>query len=588
MSLGKHFINGVSDPILRALRGKLYHDPQLRLIAQEKVIYRQPSPDAPNKVLIVAGGGSGHEPAYAGYLGEGMLDIAVAGNVFASPSASQIVAALRGVESPAGYLMVVKNYTGDKLNFGLAAEKAKASGKKVKVVFVGEDVSVEDNPLVGQRGLAGVVMVLKIAGAMAAAGASLDEMAEAAQRVADRMATAAVSLDRCSVPGRSQQESLPYEDIEYGMGIHNEPGVKRENLGSLEETVRKVTEMITSRRSTGWQPVPGQDVTLVVNNLGGLSVLEQDIVAEEVIRQLRQKGLKIARLMVGTFLTSLDGPGFSVTIMESDEQTCKLLDMATSAPAWPHQISKPAEAPDAQLVASISEPIDASHNTTTDNDGYAVARSVLTRIIDSINVATVEDEPLITKYDMIAGDGDCGETLLSGVKELKEVFAKTDYETMTLDKVFHLAATASENGMGGTSGAIYAIFLNAVSSSISDILSAGDENLNLNAPAILKRALGSALQELCRYTRAREGHRTLMDALIPFVGAFGAEGNDLKAAYECAKKGAEATGQMEAVMGRASYVSKDVLAEQGVVPDPGALGVVSVLRGICIGLDIDV
>ncbi|KAF2492526.1 Dak1-domain-containing protein [Lophium mytilinum] len=579
MSLGKHFINDVTNPVERALRSMLLHDTALRLIESEK-------------------GGAGHEPAHAGFLGEGMLDICVSGNTFASPSASQVFAGVKSLPSPQGTLMIVKNYTGDKLNFGLAAEKAKAIGKRVNVVFVGDDVAVEGNGLVGRRGLAGVAFVHKVAGALASSGADLDSTTAIAQKVADQMATVGVSLDRCSVPRRGEQEPLPFDQLEYGMGIHNEPGVRRARIPSLSETVTRVLQMLTKKRSISWTPTTTQCLAVMVNNLGGLSVLELNVVTQEVVRQLRKDGLQIRRLLMGTFVSSLNGPGFSVTLLEVDPQIEMLLDAPTTAPAWPKIISPISiSAADDQIIHEAdTEAVPVSEGTPL----LPVSSALITTIIQSIVSSVFTSEPLITHYDTIAGDGDCGETLLNGANALLTEFSNPTSPTLSLPTVFHTIATVIERSMGGTSGAIYAIFLNAVSTALAKTSTSTDfrktappsppmspstgPQSQLSYSIIIASAFRSGLTELCKYTSARKGHRTLMDALIPFVDVF-EESGDLIRAGNAAREGAEGTRSMKALLGRASYVGESAFeGEKGGIPDPGALGVVSVVDGVCKGL----
>ncbi|KAJ4174413.1 Dihydroxyacetone kinase 2 [Fusarium falciforme] len=572
MTLGKSFISGVSSPVERGLRSCILHDPSLSLIASEKVLYRRRDPQD-DKVVLLSGGGSGHEPAHAGYLGEGALDVVIAGEIFASPSASQILTGLQTVKSSKGSLLIVKNYTGDKLNFGLAAEKAKAEGQKVEMVIVGDDVSVEGNTLVGQRGLAGTVFCHKIAGAKATKGASLEDVVAVAKKAASQMATVAASLDRCNVPGRANQESLPVDQLEFGMGIHNEPGVKREKIPSLETTVQKALDIMFTQKANMWQPKPGQRVALMVNNLGGLSVLELGIIADEVVSQLGSRDIKIARSLVGTFVTSLDGPGFSVTLLELDEELEELLDAPTTAPAWPRSIH--GWATDAESVSKRETKVAAAKPNGRET-GVKVPTTLVKSIIDSVAKTTAQDEPKITEYDTLAGDGDCGETLLNGVNGLVKEFQKDDAESLDIGQIFRRTATTAERSMGGTSGAIYAIFLNAVANRLSELATAS------KSPAVaelIKKSLQGGLEELCRYTPARVGHRTLMDALIPFVNAYADKGS-LEGAIAEARKGAEGTRKMAAALGRASYVGQDRFDEEGGIPDPGALGVVSILRGV--------
>ncbi|CAG7555353.1 unnamed protein product, partial [Fusarium equiseti] len=543
---------------------------------KKSVLYRNDKNN--DKVILISGGGSGHEPAHAGYLGEGALDVIIAGEIFASPSASQILTGLQTVKSSKGSLMIVKNYTGDKLNFGLAAEKAKAEGQIVEMVVVGDDVSVQGNSLVGQRGLAGTVFCHKIAGAKAAQGASLDQVVTVARKAASQMATVAASLDRCSVPGRTKQEGLPLDQLEFGMGIHNEPGVKREEISSLETTVKKTLDMIFRPKEHMWQPEKGQRVALMVNNLGGLSVLELGVVADEVVSQLLQKGVRIERSLVGTFVTSLDGPGFSVTLLSLDDQLTELLDAPTTAPAWPRSIH--GWSADAESVSKRETTV-TPPNVIDRKTGVKVPTSIVKILIESVSRTMARDEPRITEYDTLAGDGDCGETLLKGVTGLLKEFQNDNTASIDIGQIFRRTATTAERSMGGTSGAIYAIFLNAVANRLYKLTV---DSPSLGVSELIQEALQSGLDELCRYTPARIGHRTLMDALIPFVKNYTLDGS-LKGALAEARKGAESTRQMAASLGRASYVGQDRFDEEGGIPDPGALGVVSILEGLSEGLD---
>ncbi|KAK6513522.1 hypothetical protein TWF281_005145 [Arthrobotrys megalospora] len=552
MATGKHFINNVDGVVLQGLRSLLSQNGSLRLIEAHRVIYRQPSNSQDPKVILVSGGGSGHEPAHAGYIGNGMLDVCVAGDVFASPSASQILAGIKACKSPKGVLIIAKNYTGDKLNFGLAAQKAQALGIRVNAVFVGDDVSVESNDLVGRRGLAGVVFVHKIAGALAESGASLEQVTTMAQRIAGSLVTVGVSLDRCSVPQRPKQDSLPADSLEYGMGIHNEPGVQRAKIGSLSETIATLQRLLEPHLHAV------KRAAIMVNNLGGLSVLELNVIAQHVRESL--KGYGISRMLVGTFVTSLNAPGFLVTVLPLDDEIETLLNRPTNAPAWQNFVA--AASPGQQIVEVEPTAVNARIS------GVTIEQTVVRKIIDSIYEAVGVDEPLITRYDTIAGDGDCGETLLNGVKAVRSALQNPASD---LSSVFSQVATAVERSMGGTSGAIYSIFLSAVANALASATEC--------SAVELAKALSQGVQELCRFTSARKNHRTLMDALLPFTETF-AETLDFDQSFLAAKAGSDQTRHLPALLGRASYVGKEVWEKEGGIPDPGALGVVSILRGI--------
>ncbi|KAF3936687.1 hypothetical protein ABW19_dt0200291 [Dactylella cylindrospora] len=567
MVLGKHFIGDIKSPVERALKCLLEVNPTLGLIESHKVVYKRSG--KVDKVVLISGGGSGHEPAHAGYIGDGMLDVAVAGDIFASPSAAQILVGLKAVETSKGILMIVKNYTGDKLNFGLAAQKARAEGQDISVVFVNEDASLDAESLVGRRGLAGTIFVHKIAGAAAARGLELSEVVRIAQKVADSVTTVGVSLDRCSVPGRHDQEGLPSNELEYGMGIHNEPGVLRSSLSDLESTVSKVLSYLLSKSS----PIaitPTNKIAVMVNNLGGLSVLELNVIAEEVFSQLSKTkhAFPVVRKFAGTFMTSLDGPGFSVTILKLDDEILSLLDDPTNAPAWPKELPKE-DIPSTSRISQYQPP---AKQPYTSKPHLQVSPSLLTKISTALLEKITIAEPQITKYDTLVGDGDCGTTLLKGVTAIHESFAEGDIDTSDLSTTFEAIAEIVEGTMGGTSGAIYGIFLNAF---VNNLRSPSHEGKPLKQ--ILQFSLSGALQELCTFTLARKGHRTLMDTLIPFVETFEGTG-DLKRAVEEGGKGCEGTKKMQAKLGRASYVSAEQVEKDGGVVDPGALGLKCILE----------
>ncbi|KAF3216894.1 hypothetical protein TWF679_002731 [Orbilia oligospora] len=570
MVLGKHFIGDIKSPVERALKCLLEVNPTLGLIESHKVIYNRSGKT--DKVLLISGGGSGHEPAHAGFVGNGMLDIAVAGDIFASPSAAQILVGLKAIKGTKGTLMIVKNYTGDKLNFGLAAQKARSEGQEVSVVFVNEDASLDAESLVGRRGLAGTVFVHKIAGAAASRGLGLSEVTRIAQKVADSVTTVGVSLDRCSVPGRGGQEGLGGAELEYGMGIHNEPGVLRTNLTDLSSTVSKVLSYLLSPSS----PVSfhKQDtIAVLINNLGGLSILELNVIAQEVLTQLSNspQQFTISRKYIGSFMTSLDGPGFSITILKHDDEILGLLDEQTEVQAWPKQFTDKEYTPVKSRITQYSPP---NKPTYSPNPHLIVPANLLTTISSSLLTKIQSEEPTITKYDTLVGDGDCGTTLLKGVTSINDAFKDGKVDTTDLSTTFESIAEIVESSMGGTSGAIYGIFLNAF---VNNLRNSSDGEEEGSLQTILQKSLSNALRELCTFTLARKGHRTLMDTLIPFVETFQQTG-DLNKAVEEAGKGCEETKKMEAKLGRASYVSHEQVEKDGGVMDPGALGLKCILE----------
>ncbi|KAK6354883.1 hypothetical protein TWF696_004014 [Orbilia brochopaga] len=587
MPLGKHFIQdvaapgeklpeGYKSPVERALKCMVDINPTLRLIESHKVVYNWPTKT--DQVALISGGGSGHEPAHVGFVGNGMLDVAVAGDVFASPSTAQILVGLRTVESSKGTLMIVKNYTGDMLNFGAAAQKRRAEGHDVSVVIVNEDASLDGGSMVGRRGLAGTIFVHKIAGAAAARGNTLDDVTRTAQKVVDSMATVGVSLDRCSVPGRSGQEGLKSGEIEFGMGIHNEPGVLRADIGSLASTVTKVLEYLFSPTSPFPAP-PTSDVSIpvavLINNLGGLSSLELHVIAHEVLRQLSDKSptLTVVRKYVGTFMTSLDGPGFSVTILKLDDELLPLLDDPTAAPSWPKPL--PTDAlPTSSRISKITDTASQKPPFETPSSQVATLPSeTWTSLTTALQSRIRSSEPQITKLDTILGDGDCGTTLLKAATAVHESFqASPESSPPHIAAALWQTAEAVSDSMGGTSGALYSIFLHSLAANLRH--ASQTESLR----AQIAKALRGSLDDLYKFTLARTGDRTLMDALIPFVNTFEQTGGDMAAAVSAAREGCEATKRMEAKAGRASYAKSEHAAGESGVMDPGALGLLCILE----------
>ncbi|KAF7547252.1 hypothetical protein G7Z17_g7867 [Cylindrodendrum hubeiense] len=340
-----------------AVQGFVALHPSLLLNVEQKVIYRN-DPDRLGRVAVLSGGGAGHEPAHAGFVGNQMLDAAVCGAVFASPNAKQIEAGLRAIRSPRGILIVVKNYTGDKLNFTLASERFNIStGVPVKLVIVADDVSIgrSKSALVGRRGLAGTVLVSKISGAASASGLDLDAVATAANFVIANMGTIGVGLDGCDLPGQPHQSRVADDELELGIGIHNEPGSKRiQPRPSLTDLVKEMLANILGedpeRNYLESPPRPEHhDVVLLINNLGSLSNLEIVAITGEVVSRLHTDyDLKPTRVYAGTLLSALNGPGFSITLLSLPKdnslsaKVLEWLDAPTDAIGWPCAITSTA------------------------------------------------------------------------------------------------------------------------------------------------------------------------------------------------------------------------------------------------------
>ena len=283
------------------------------------------------KVARISGGGSGQEPAHGGYVGEGMLDAAVSGAVFTSPTPDQIYEGIKAVATDEGVLMVIKNYTGDVMNFEMAGEMAQMEGIKVAQVVVNDDVAVKDSLYtVGRRGVAGTVFVHKIAGAKAETGASLEEVQAAAQKVIDNVRTMGMAIRPCTVPASGQPGfELSDDEMEVGIGIHGEPGTHREPLKKADEIVDLLLDKILADLDYS-----GKEVAVMINGSGATPLMELFIVNNHVSDVLAEKGIKVYKTLVGEYMTSIEMEGFSISLLRLDDELKELLDAKADTPAF--------------------------------------------------------------------------------------------------------------------------------------------------------------------------------------------------------------------------------------------------------------
>ena len=327
----KKIINAIPDIVAEMLDGVAAAHPEtLRRLEGQSVIVRKEI--RPDKVTLVSGGGSGHEPAHAGYVGTGMLDAAVAGEVFTSPTPDRIKAAIDAVRSDAGTLLIVKNYSGDVMNFEMAAELAETDGVKTRSVIVNDDVAVENSTYTtGRRGIAGTVFVHKIAGALAERGADLDAVAAVAQKVVDNVRSMGFALSPCTVPANGRPGfDLGDGEMEFGLGIHGEPGVRRAPVENADALARNLLSAV-------FDDLPfrsGDRVAVLVNGLGGTPLMELYILNRSVAALCRGRGLTVAKTYVGNFMTSLEMAGASVSLLRLDPELESLLADPSGAPAF--------------------------------------------------------------------------------------------------------------------------------------------------------------------------------------------------------------------------------------------------------------
>ncbi|EIE41048.1 dihydroxyacetone kinase subunit DhaK [Mycoplasmopsis canis UF31] len=325
----KKFINKKENIVEEMLQGLAKTNANLKRVEGFNVLVNKHFDQ--NKVALISGGGSGHEPAHMGFIGNGMLSGAVAGEVFTSPTPDQVEAAINALDSKAGTLLIIKNYTGDKLNFEIAQQLAQSNGKEVETVLVNDDVAVENSTwTIGRRGIAGTVYVHKIAGALAHKGATLQEVKRVAQKVIDNVRSFGVSLNSIYIPTTGKKSfELDEKEIEFGLGIHGEPGIKRETIKSSKEIVQEMIDLILKDYDYN-----NSEVALMINGLGGTPEMELYIVANDAHNYLASKNIKVYQSNVGNFMTSLEMQGVSISLLKLDNELKELLDEKTEVKSW--------------------------------------------------------------------------------------------------------------------------------------------------------------------------------------------------------------------------------------------------------------
>lgn len=480
------------------------------------------------KVALVSGGGSGHEPAHIGFVGKGMLTAAVCGDVFASPSVDAILAGILAVTGPAGCLLIVKNYTGDRLNFGLAAERARAYGLNVSMVIVDDDIALPDLPQA--RGVAGTLFVHKIAGALAESGVDLDTIANAARKVISCTSTIGMSLDTCTVPGSPKEHRIPEGHAELGLGIHGEAGVEQ----IVHSDARSAVAAMVERLQAAMEDKPH---VVLVNNLGGTSILEMSILMHELAQSAIAD--RIVHLVgPAPMMTSLDMRGFSVSVYPADKAELELLSRPVALPAWPGVTAvRPVNVralPDGLTPIS---PLPSRHDAT---------RQFLLACCNLL----IDAEKDLNALDAKSGDGDTGSTLAGAARALIQALDRLPLSDHT--QLFRAIGQELSQTMGGSSGVLLAIFFAAAGDGASSGLS-------------IREALKAGLARMQEIGGAQIGDRTMVDALSPALDALDAS---IGAASKAARDGANLTATLvRARAGRAAYINAKQL--EGHI-DPGA------------------
>ena len=565
----KKLINHPAAVVEEMVEGLVAVYPGLRRLAGQTVLVRAEIPDRTTRqVAVISGGGSGHEPAHAGYVGRGMLSAAVAGDVFTSPSPDAVLAAIRATAGPAGVLLIIKNYTGDRLNFGLAAELARADGIAVETVLVADDVALAaSTEHAGRRGLAGTILVHKIAGALAESGAALAAVAAAARAAAGAVRTMGLALSSCTVPAAGRPGfTLAEAEIELGLGIHGEPGVRRGPLEPADVLVDRLLDAVLADLGLAL----GARVVLLINNLGATPPMELAVVARRAMAVLEGRGFAVERAYLGTFLSALDMAGASLTVLPVDDERLAHLDAPTDAPAWPNAAAQPRRRTQLPMEAPLPSRPAISQVPTRPRTpvGLALESAILTA-----TQALIEAAPRLTEMDQAVGDGDLGISLERGSRAVQQ--ALPTYPLDDPAAALHALAVTLQRTLGGTSGPLYAAFFLRASASLGP---AAADDAQTWATAF--RAGCAAIAEL---GGAAPGDRTMLDALLPAAAALqdgvssrrtGADA--LRSAADAAAEGVRATAGMLPRRGRSSYLGDRVLGH----PDPGAEAVAVVLNAL--------
>lgn len=591
MAETKYFLNSTDSLVRESIDGTLALNPNLvRLdgypaikVILDRTRYEDiQKSETSTPVAVVCGGGSGHEPAFLAYAGQGMLSAAVCGDLFASPSESAVLAALRNSITASGALVVVLNYTGDRLNFGAAVEGIKMeTGFDCRMVIVADDVALRQRQTskAGARGLSGAMLVLKCAGAVAAAGKPLDDVEAMAQLVNRNVTTMGCSLTECNLPGRKVSEHrLGANEMEMGLGAHGEPGVYRQNIEDLNSIVKTLVKRVAcvGEFEDEIQKVhPGDDVVVLINNMGGVTQLEMGSIVHSVMSVMKEElSVNILRIYSGIFLSSLDMKGFSISLLrlpegDGKEALLEALDAPTEAPGWRF---KPIVHPMTSVVPMKPKPEQDKEKSLTDLDTSETMKLV-EEMIHAACTAIISSADSLNELDRQIGDGDTGDTFRTGAERILSNTKVTGAKSLRM-AIFEIADIAGKD-MGGSSGALLKIFFFAFATAIhghgwtmTDVC----------------QGIQMGVEKMTFYGGAKKGDSTMMDALIPLSEAFAEavkQGSSPRQAskrmLQAAREGCDTTRELIAKAGRASYVPEE--AQVGVT-DPGAEACVIIMNAM--------
>ncbi|QQZ59346.1 dihydroxyacetone kinase subunit DhaK [Paenibacillus sonchi] len=576
----KKIINQPETLVREMGSGMVMAHPELAFDRKYKIIAKKALNG--DKVTLISGGGSGHEPAHAGFVGLGMLDAAVCGDVFASPSQIQVYQALRSSAGSKGALLIIKNYSGDMMNFQNAAQLAREDGIAVDYVKVEDDIAVEDSLYtVGRRGVAGTLFVHKVAGAAAEAGLSLEEVKRAAQHAADRVRSIGFAFTSCTVPAKGTPTfQLAEDEMEYGVGIHGEPGIRREKVVSAGELAGRMISALLNSLQLG--EAGGQEVAVLVNGFGATPLQELYVLNHAVMRELSERGITVRRTLVGNYMTSIDMAGASVTLLKLDDELNQWLSAPCDTPALritgplePVHYADPLERQAESGEVSYTNETDPAHAVIRDE---RLSTANIIYLVDQMSEVIITNEVPFCELDAHAGDGDFGMSVAKGFRQLKSEWHDL-LENHATDTGSFLQACSLiiMEHCGGASGPIWGSAFRAAGKSAGNKTS-----LSIQEVADLLSAAVKGIQDTGERSFGRGavvGDKTLIDALVPCAEAWqssAAQNDTLHTAFmkaaQAAVQGAKSTEGIVARMGRAGTVGERSIG----YPDAGAyaLGVI--------------
>ena len=551
--------------------------PELEFVKRYKIIKKREQ--NADKESLISGGGSGHEPAHAGFVGKGMLDAAVCGDIFASPSQIQIYQAIKETAGNAGTLMIIKNYSGDMMNFKNAARLAEEDGISVEYVKVDDDIAVQDSLYtVGRRGVAGTVLVHKVAGAAAEKGYSLKQVKAYAENAVLNTRSIGFAFTSCTVPVKGTPTfSIAENEIEYGVGIHGEPGVSREVMMTADELSKRMTDSLVKELGLS----ENDEVTVLVNGFGGTPLQELYLFLNSTAKILDEYKIKIYRSFAGNYMTSIDMSGASLTFMKMNSELKSLLDAESDAPAF--KVNGP-------VLPRNYEPFIPAYHTQSENTdqknhtkGSAkVRQEILTVdnmifIVDTMSECIIKNEVPFCELDAYAGDGDFGMSVSKGFRQLRREWNDIlEEKVCDIGEFLDACSLIIMECCGGASGPIWGSAFRAAGKAAK-----GKQKLTAEEFAVLLQEVVTGIQKTGEYSFGRGavvGDKTLIDALVPCADVWteNAGNKTLKELFQlsagAAVNGAKMTEKIVARMGRAGTVGKRSIG----YPDAGAfaLGVI--------------